>query len=502
MFDFHSVRAALVGAISFIIVLFYGKFLRRRSKMPPGPFPLPILGNFLQLHSDGLVPALIKISKKYGPFCTVHFGSRPTVVVTGYQALKEVFTDYGDAFLNRGSIPVFDRLFKYEGLSFTNGDTWKQLRQFSLQTLKDFGMGKKSLEDPIVEEAHHIVEQFRKLNGEPFEPSTTLMCASSNILANLLMGTRYDYNNKKWMEILQKSREAFHIASSFWGQLYDLFPKIMSYLPGPHRSIFTLLEPLENELMDSIQFHQETLDPACPRDYIDCFLIRMRQEEKTVGLKTPFTVRNLKASIYDMFLGGTESTAVTVNFGYLILIKNPELQDMIHEEIEQVIGQGREPRAGDQSQMPYMNALIHEIQRYSDIFPMGFTRATSRNITFHGYYIPKGTNVLPMLTTALQDSSHFETPSEFNIKHFLDENGKFKTNDAFLPFAAGKRGCIAKNLVRMQLFLFFTIILQRFTLKSMVDPKDLDISPLESGMENVPPAIKIIFIPRTIEGGA
>lgn len=470
--------------------------------MPPGPFPLPILGNFLQLYSDGLLPGLTKISKKYGPVCTVYFGSRPTIVVTGYQALKEVFTDSGDAFLNRGAIPTFDRLFKYEGLSFTNGDEWRQLRQFSLHTLKDFGMGKKSLEDPILEEAHHVVEHFRNLNEEPFEPSTTLICASSNVLANILLGTRYDYNNKKWMEILQKSRESFHILSSVWGQLYEFFPTIMRCLPGPHRKIFTFLEPLENELMKSIEFHQETLDPACPRDYIDCFLIRIKQEEKNVGVKTPFTIRNLKASIFDMFLGGTESTAVTVNFGYLILIKHPELQDKLHEEIDRVIGQGREPKVEYQGKMPLMNALVHEIQRYSDIFPMGFSRATNRDITFHGYYIPKATNVLPMLTTALRDPTHFETPDEFNIKHFLDENGKFQKNNAFLPFAAGKRGCIAESMVRMQLFLFFTIILQKFTLKSVVDPKVLDISPTESGIENIPPARKIIFIPRTLEGGA
>ncbi|XP_040179126.1 cytochrome P450 2C15-like [Rana temporaria] len=501
MTEFQSITTTiLLGFVTFIIMLISVKFLWRRSKMPPGPFPLPVLGNFLQLYSDGLLPGLLKVSKKYGSVCTVYFGSRPTIVVTGYKALKEVFSDSGDAFLNRGCLPVFDRLFKFEGLSFTNGDTWRQLRQFSLHTLKDFGMGKKSLEDPILEEAHHIAEHFRNLNGEPFEPSTTLICASSNILANILLGTRFDYNDKNWMEILQKSREAFHILSSVWGQLYEFFPTIMRILPGPHRNIFTNLEPLENELMKSIRLHQETMDPACPRDYIDCFLIRMKQEEDNE--KTPFTIRNLKSSIYDMFLGGTESTAVTVNFGYLILIKHPELQDQLYEEIDQVIGQAREPKAEDRSKMPYMNALVHEIQRYSDIFPMGFPRATNRDITFHGYYIPKGTNVLPMLTTALQDPTYFETPEEFNIKRFLDENGKFQKNNAFLPFAAGKRACIAESMVRMQLFLFFTIILQKFTLKSMVDPKDLDISPTESGIENIPPAHKIIFIPRTIEGGA
>ncbi|XP_040179125.1 cytochrome P450 2C31-like isoform X2 [Rana temporaria] len=449
MSDFQSVTAVLVGVVSFITVLFYGKFLWRRSKMPPGPFPIPILGNFLQIHSDGLLPNLLKLSKAYGPVYTVHFGSRPAVIVTGYPALREVLINHGDAFLNRGTLPAADRVMHHE--------------------------------------------------EQPFEPSTLLICASSNVLANMLMETRYDYNDEKWMKILQGTREAFHIMSSFWGQLYDFFPAVMEWLPGPHKRIFFLLEILEDVMKESIRNHQQTLDPACPRDFIDCYLIKMTQENNNLG-KSPFTLKGLPPAIMDMFLGGTESTALTLNFGFLILMKYPELQDKMYDEIDQVVGQAREPRAENRTQMPLMNAFVHEIQRYSDVFPMGLTRSTTRDITFHGYYIPEGTDIITLLTTALRDPTQFETPEKFNIKHFLDDNGKFRKRNAFLPFSAGKRACIAESLVRMQLFLTFTIILQKFTLKSMMDPKDVDISPAISGVENIPPACKIIFSQRTLDG--
>ncbi|XP_063793832.1 cytochrome P450 2F2-like isoform X2 [Pseudophryne corroboree] len=435
MTDTQSVTVLLVALVTVMLVVSYGKYAWRRRKMPPGPFPLPILGNYLQIQSEGLVSGLVKISEKYGPIYTVYMGSRPCVVLSGYQAIKEAIVDMGDAFLDRGNMPLAFRIFNNSGLAVTNGETWKQLRQFSLMTLKDFGMGKKSLEEPIQEEAQHLVEHFKGLNEQPYDPSCTLTCATSNILLNILIGTRHDYNDKKWMQILEESSEAFHIVSSKWGQ-----------------------------------------------------------EEKT--LNTPFNMTNLSETVFDMFLGGSESTTSTVNFGLLILIKYPELQDKLHEEIDRVIGQVRQPRVEDRNQMPYMNAVLHEIQRISNVFPMGIFRCTTRDVNFRGFCIPKGTDVITMLTTVLQDPAEFETPGEFNINHFLDESGKFKKINGFLPFSAGKRSCVGESLVRLQLFIFFTVILQKFTLKSTEDPKDLNISPVESGLESIPPSHKIIFISR------
>ncbi|CAJ0966687.1 unnamed protein product [Ranitomeya imitator] len=113
--------------------------------------------------------------------------------------------------------------------------------------------------------------------GQPFDPSTTVICASSNIISRLVMGMRFDYSDKRWMDTLAESRKAFHIVSSTWGQVYDTFPRIMKYLPGPHRKTFQLVKSLKDYVKESIKTHQKTLDSACPRDYIDCFLIRMNQ---------------------------------------------------------------------------------------------------------------------------------------------------------------------------------------------------------------------------------
>ncbi|KAG8552880.1 hypothetical protein GDO81_003123 [Engystomops pustulosus] len=233
MMDQQNIMVVLVGVVTFVIALYYWKHVWERRKMPPGPLPLPILGNLPQIYSAGLMPCLTKLAEKFGPIYTIYFGARPTVVLTGYQTIKEALVELGDLFANRGSIPVFDRLYPSGGLGLSNDETWTQLRQFSLTTLKDFGMGKKSLEEPLLEEARHLITYFKNTNGQPVDPSSTLMCATSNIIANLVEDTRYNYDDKKWTKILQDSHEAFHIMSSIWGQVRLKGPS-HDHISGPY----------------------------------------------------------------------------------------------------------------------------------------------------------------------------------------------------------------------------------------------------------------------------
>ncbi|XP_032752198.1 cytochrome P450 2C11-like [Rattus rattus] len=149
----------------------------------------------------------------------------------------------------------------------------------------------------------------------------------------------------------------------------------------------------------------------------------------------------------------------------------------------------------DRSQMPYTDAVVHEIQRYIDLVPTNLPHLVTRDMKFRNYFIPKGTNVITSLSSILHDDKEFPNPEKFDPGHFLDERGNFKKSDYFMPFSAGKRICAGEALARMELFLFFTTILQNFNLKSLVDVKDIDTTPAISGFGHLPPFYKACFIP-------
>nr|XP_006116280.1 cytochrome P450 2C42-like [Pelodiscus sinensis] len=136
--------------------------------------------------------------------------------------------------------------------------------------------------------------------------------------------------------------------------------------------------------------------------------------------------------------------------------------------------------------MPYTNAVVHEIQRFLALAPIGVPRAVARDVHLRQYVIPKGTTIFLSLKSVLYDSREFPNPEQFNPGHFLDENGAFKKSNFFMPFSAGKRNCMGEGLARMELFLILTAILQNFTLKSVVQPKDIDIIPATASVGNHP----------------
>ncbi|PIN97146.1 hypothetical protein AB205_0165090 [Aquarana catesbeiana] len=145
--------------------------------------------------------------------------------------------------------------------------------------------------------------------------------------------------------------------------------------------------------------------------------------------------------------------------------------------------------------MPYTDAVIHEIQRFADIAPMNVPHATAKDVIFRGYNIPKGTTIIPLLTSVLRDKAYFEKPDEFYPEHFLDSEGNLKKNEAFIPFSLGKRSCAGENLAKMELFLFFTTLLQNFSFQAPPGAV-LDLTPA-LGFTNAPLPYKICAIPRS-----
>ncbi|KAM9232204.1 cytochrome P450 2H1-like [Leptosomus discolor] len=484
----------LLVCLSCLLLFATWRSISQKEKLPPGPTTLPVVGNLFQMNPWNLPESFKKLSEKYGPVFTIDLGPQKAVVLHGYDAVKEALIDQADDFSGRGNLPLFQRLFQGTGIVTSNGETWKQLRRFVLTTLRDFGMGKKGIEERIQEEAHFLVERIRNTHEQPFNPGTFLVHAVSNIICSIVFGDRFDYEDKKFLNLIELLEENNELQNCIQAQLYNFFPTVMEYLPGPHQKMIKNLEKVDQFTVEIIAEHQKTLDPSCPRDFIDAFLNKMEQEKGNGH--SEFNVETLSRTTLDLFLAGTGTTSTTLRHGLLILHKYPEIAEKMQKEIDSVIGRDRSPCMADRSQMPYTDAVVHEIQRFIDFLPLNVPHAVIKDTKFRDYFIPKDTLIFPVLTPILHDSKEFPNPEKFDPGHFLNANGTFRKSNYFMPFSAGKRICAGEGLARMEIFIFLTAILQNFTLKPVMDHKGIDITPIASVLANMPRPYEVSFLPR------
>ncbi|XP_023666452.2 cytochrome P450 2K1-like isoform X1 [Paramormyrops kingsleyae] len=468
----------LLGTLLVLLVLYLLSRTYNKGKEPAGPRPLPLIGNLLQLDLKRPYLSLFQLSKKYGSVFTVHFGPKKVVVLTGFKTVKEALVNHAEEFGEREISPIFYDFTEGHGVLFSNGDSWKEMRRFALSTLRDLGMGKRGSEEKIIEEIHYMSEVFENFKGEPFDTLQVVNYSVSNIISSIVYGSRFEYDDLEFQRMVNRANQNIRLTGSPAIQLYNMFPRLGPWL----KDWVTLKKNTESnieQVKSLVKNLQETLNAEDRRCLVDSFLIRQQEIKKSREQEfSYYHEKNLIITVSNLFAAGTDTTATTLRWGLLLMAKYPDIQDRVQEELDMVIG-GRQTRVEDRKNLPFTDAVIHEIQRLANIVPMNVPHITSCDVVFRGYHIKKGTTVIPLLTSVLYDESEWETPHTFNPGHFLDDQGRFRRRDAFLPFSAGRRACLGESLARMELFLFFTTLLQkfRFTPPPGVSESDLDLTP-------------------------
>ncbi|KAG8550073.1 hypothetical protein GDO81_029044 [Engystomops pustulosus] len=450
-----------VAVVLFSVNAFKNQKHDNYKNFPPGPKPLPFIGNIHIMDIRKPHKTFMKLAKEYGPVFSVQFGMSKSIVLCGYNTLKNALMNHDELFLERPHTPLFSKATKGNGIVFATGENWKVMRKFTISTLRDYGTGKNTIEEKIIEESEHLVEKLRSYKGEyrswkPFAGVSSINAAVTNII------------------------------------LYNCYPFLAKLLPGGHQNFLENVNEVYDFMRATFTEHKKELDVNDQRNLIDTFLAK--QQEGKPESSQYYHNENLISLVSDLFAAGMESTAATLRWAILLMMKYPDIQEKVQSEMERVIGSAH-PQMEHRKHMPYTYAVIHEILRFGDVAPVGLPHSASQDITFQGYFIPKGTSIIPVTHSALRDKDYFKKPEEFYPEHFLDSDGNFKKNEAFIPFSIGKRNCPGGSLAKMEIFLFFTSLLQNFTFRPPPGA-ELDLTPQLVGATNCPKSYEICAVPR------
>ncbi|XP_058043366.1 cytochrome P450 2J2-like isoform X2 [Ahaetulla prasina] len=435
---------------------------------------------------------IISHVKRYGNIYSMWTGPQLLVVLSGFKAVKEGMTSFPEEFSNRLEEPFFTALGKGRGIILSNGHNWKQQRHIGVTSLRKLGLGKKSIEHQIEDIAQTLGEIFRQTKGQPFDPTFQIQHATYNVICSLTYGYHFAPEDENLQKFIQALEIIVKFPGDFFHLMYNVFPRLMSYLPGPHKEALASVDLVVPFAKQEIEKHKESRTLHEPQDFIDYYLLQMEKSRNDPD--STYSEENLVQCILDFFSAGTDTTLTTMKWALLLLTNYPDVQEKVQKEIEDVFGFSRSISYQDRKKLPYTNAVIHEMQRFKYALLIGLPRQSTKDVKMRGYHIPKGTIIVPDLRSVLLDPEQWETPEEFNPNHFLDKDGKFLNREEFLPFGLGLRSCVGEQLARIEVFVFLTNLLRAFSFRLPEGVKELNEAPVAKLITH-PQPYKLCAIP-------
>ncbi|KAL3887162.1 hypothetical protein ACJMK2_027112 [Sinanodonta woodiana] len=455
-----NIAIALVFFSVFMLIYY---ITRMPSDIPPYPRPvLPIFGNLLILANRDMLMCFRKLRAQYGDIFSIYMGSKLIVVLNGYSVVKEALVKNGRVFSDRPINFLTEVLFKGSGITFTSGEKWKEHRRFAMNALQEFGFGRSSMEDSIIQEAKEMVQIFDDENGQPFQIKGVVTTCVANVVSQIIFGQRFKHTDphfREFLSILDNATKTLSNASV----AVNCFPWLQ-YFPGDPLKMKLIKEHVTQVVQwykDMHEEHKSTYKEGAERDFIDLYIKEARRQEKNGQIST-FTDTQLYFSIGDLISAGSDTTANTIQWTLLHFLNFPEIQQKCFQEIEQVVGRARLPTLQDKDHLPYLEATILEVLRLCPAAPLALPHAVSEDFSFHGYRISKGTTVLINLDSVLRDPSSFKEPERFFPERFLDADGHLIKPEEHIPFSIGRRVCLGENVARMEIFLFLAALIQTF----------------------------------------
>ncbi|KAH9489108.1 Cytochrome P450 2D9 [Bulinus truncatus] len=480
----------VVTVILFIVLYLRGQ---RGGHYPPMPFrPLPIFGHLLSMKKD-LRPYFRRWREQCGDVFSLWMGSKFVVVVSGYDVMKEMFQVRGDDFSDRPLV-YFDMTTGLvgKGVTLSSGHVWKEQRTVTSSILRDFGLGRNVLQERVKDEVSHYIDHLTSLEGQAVDINIMTSISVASIMATIVVGERFDYDDPRLTEFY--TRVSGMVRNSEQASAVNFFP-ILQYLPF---DLFNFDELRQNvkEMVSKVRgFIQNCQERSSEDNFIGAYQAE-RERRVSSGQFTTMDDTNLVKIVYELFLAGAETTSATIYWFVLYMLNFPEVQKKIFEEIREHVGLARAPTCEDRPNLIYLNASIKETQRLASVLPFSAPHSCSRDVTFRGYTIPKGSLIFPNLDSIMYDQKIWgDDVLSYRPERFIDQDGQLKTPEEFIPFGVGRRSCLGEAMAKMELFLYLSAMVQRFQF-SCVDPDHPPPLTYVFGLTSSPLRYKVIISSR------
>ncbi|GKU95987.1 hypothetical protein SLEP1_g9273 [Rubroshorea leprosula] len=464
-----------------MVLLFLKLIIGRRSKLnfPPSPPKLPLIGN---LHQFTSLPhrSFQALSKKYGHLMLLQLGKYPTLVVSSADMVREITRNHDIAFSNRPRTTAAETLL-YGCQNLVFSPFGKYLRKIKKICTVELLSHKKEQSFMFIreEEVGLMIDKAHSasLKGDSINLSEMLMIVANNVISRCVMSQKVEEENGR-----SRFGELFRRVMIFVFATYsigDIYPHLwwLDVVTGYIKSLKAFSGDMDGFLDQVIQERGIGLNMKNhgKEDFLDILL----QLQKNGMLEVELTQNSIKAIILDMFVGGTDTTAVTTEWAMTELIRNPKVMEKVQAEVRSVVGKKSKVDGDDIKQMDYLKCVIKETLRLYPPGPLLVPRETAASVKLGGYDIPSNCRVFINAWAIQRDPELWDRPDEFIPERFMDNSIDYRRHDfQYIPFGFGRRVCPGLSFAVMSAEYLIANLLYWFDWKlpygTVADNLDMD----------------------------
>lgn len=516
--DRKKVTLILAGTV---IIIYsankYRKWLKHKrffkDQNIPGPMPVPVFGNFLDVISKGLLGHDFELMQKYGKVCGAFEGGTPVLMTSDPEFIKTVMIKDFNYFVNRRVFELLAVEPADKFLTVLKDEEWKNVRTIVSSV---FTSGKlKLMSKCITDVANNLDAYLNELVDKDgiLDTRTYFGSFTVDVISSCFFGIQTDSIKDPNNEYLQQIQKVFSTTVRNPKILMLFFAPNLSNFMARHRLMeiyprepMNFIKKLTYKVIEMRQSKQERRE-----DFIQHILEHAENPESLTEEESTFTwtnkssqnngstpkrtlTKNELLSTAILFLAaGYETTSIVLCFIAYNLAMHPEYQQRLCEEIDHVLEKhGGKVTYDAVHEMPYLDMIIDETLR---LYPPAFRvdRVASADYEYKGIKMKKGQVWTASIYSLHHDASIYPDPFKFDPERFNEENKKKRDNGAFIPFGNGPRICVGMRFALVEIKLLMATILAKYQFaKCDKTPETVDLDCSGQTRPSKPIFVKVV----------
>lgn len=456
----------------FSLAAFYAiyDYQRRRGlPYPPGPRPLPLIGNLLDIPKEFSWLTYSQLSNKHGDILSFRVFGRVIVVLNSVKTSKDLLERRADIYSDRPVLPSVEMM------------KWEWIVTFQKYT-EPFRLSRKLLDRslrPATITAYRLLLETNAHNflhqvfANPDELEAYLYHMSGSLM--LAMGYGYEVKGLDDRKIKVARKLAQLIGETVLpGALLVNDLPFLRYIPE-WLSWFSY-KPLarfgynigQEVIRGPMEFVREAILNGTAQPSLA--LENLQEAEKLEKAEREKAEEVIARALGSLDLAGTETTASSLMSFFVAALLRPEIQTIAQRELDAITRRERLPTFEDRSRLPFVDAICKEILRWRPVVPLGVPHATTADDVYDGLFIPKGSMVMVNLWAILHDPVVFPEPDSFKPERFINPDGSLRDDPVVSTiFGFGKRICPGRHLADAMMFIVIASFLSVFNIKKGSD---------------------------------